>query len=144
MQATKTNLYDFVLASCRLLLKRYLDTSVSALTLQENIDGGLALWKAIISVQKYGTNYLADRAEVTLFHQIHLMRETAAEQIEQFLRNNGNFYRVAKYSMHRFISSASNQISYPSRLIPPNAICSIGYKFLQFVGRSSCLALRRY
>lgn len=84
VQTIKTDLYDAILAGCRILLKRYSDTSVSALTLQKIIDGDLAVWKAIISVHKYGVNYLANRAEARSFHQIYLARETAAGQIEQF------------------------------------------------------------
>lgn len=130
VHGVKAELYDAILAGCRYVLDRCSDAppSFSAASLWESLIHDICLWKAVISVHKYGVIYLANRAEARAFHPLYLARRPTADQIDEFLRHNGNFFRAVNYAVHRFIASDSNQVIYPSKLVPPNAISSLGHR----------------
>lgn len=127
--AIKGDLVNAILIGCKTLLERCPDTSLFPTSiLWETLERNPLLWKAIISVQKYGVIYLASRGEAKTLEQIYLAEKKTADQIDQFLRHNGNFHRVVNFAVHRFINNSTNHVIYPEKLVPPNAISSIGYR----------------
>ncbi len=127
--AIKGDLIDAILVGCKTLLECRPDASLfPTLILCETLERNPLLWKAIISVQKYGVIYLASRGEAKTLHRIYLAEKNAADQIDQFLRHNGNFHRVVNFGVRRFINNSTNHVIYPEKLVPPNAISSIGYR----------------
>ena len=127
VRALKDELLDAILSACTILLEREpRPTSYSVL-------GGTLkrcplLWKAVISVQKYGVIYLSNRAEARMFHPLYLSEESLAMQIDLFLREERRFHRAVNYAVHCFISKRTNTVIYPLKLVPPNAISSIGHR----------------
>lgn len=97
-------------------------------TLRESLEQNSSLWKAVISVQKYGVIYLLNRAEARKLYPLYLAERTLAAQIDCFLQENCNFHRVINYAVHRFINKETHELIYPPKLVPPNAISSIGFR----------------
>jgi hypothetical protein len=122
----KTGLLDTVLDGCEILLRRSINDG-SQLQLLASIDELPELWKAIISVHKYGVIYLANRSESTAsFYPLYTAHICLADQIDAFLYNQSNGIRAINYAVHKWINNSKNQIEYPPKLVPPNAISSIG------------------
>ena len=129
VHAIKNELIDAVLVGCATLLKNFQDASLFSIpTLRISLEQNPSLWKAVISVQKYGVIYLGNRAEAKRLYRIYSAEKDAADQIDRFLQYNCNFHRVINYAVHRYINSSTNHVIYPGKLVPPNAISSIGHK----------------
>ena len=125
--ALKEELLDAILSGCSILLEREpCPTSCSVLC--ESLKRQPSLWKAIISVQKYGVIYLSNRAEARMFHPLYLANKDLALQIDLFLQEERRFHRAVNYAVHSFIKKQTNTVIYPLKLVPPNAISSIGHK----------------
>ena len=125
--ALKEELLDAILSGCTILLERD-PHAASFPMLWESLKRYPSLWKAIISVQKYGVIYLCSRAEARTFHPLYLAERSLAAQIDLFLREDCNFHRAVNYAVHRFINKETNKVVYPTKLVPPNAISSIGFR----------------
>ena len=128
VRTLKEELLDAILSGCKILLEREIGRNSSSI-LRESLNNNRLLWKAIISVQKYGVLYLANRAEARAFSDLYLRESNLASIIDQFLREYKTFHRVVNYGVHRFINKESNKVIYPSKLVPPNAISSIGNRY---------------
>jgi hypothetical protein len=124
----KAGLFDSILKGCKILLeKQSLNGSVVAPAVLESIDDLPDLWKAMISVQKYGVIYLASREECReTFYPLYLNNGYLADQIGQFLSSDSNATRIINYAVHHRINHSRSQLEYPGKLVPPYCISSIG------------------
>ena len=127
VRTLKEELLDAILSGCMILLERD-PRPTSFPILWESLKRCPSLWKAVISVQKYGVIYLSSRAEAITFHPLYLAERNLAAQIDLFLRENCNFHRAVNYGVHYFINKETNKVIYPPKLVPPNAISSIGIR----------------
>lgn len=127
VRTLKEELLDAILSGCTILLQRD-PRRISFPILCESLKRYRSLWKAIISVQKYGVIYLANRAEARTFHPLYLAERNLAAQIDLFLQEDCNFHRAVNYAVYCFINKESNKVIYPPKLVPPNAISSIGFR----------------
>jgi hypothetical protein len=122
IEAIKHALFQYVLEGCKQLLERSNDC-----LLLSSVDQHESVWKAAISVQKYGVLYLAARWEcqelflTTVESNQHLFTEVIA-----FLSHNDNAVRAINYGVHQLVKSSSFTVDYQTRLVPPNAISAIG------------------
>ncbi|KAF6799449.1 hypothetical protein CSOJ01_12511 [Colletotrichum sojae] len=89
------------------------------------------LWKASISLHKYGVSYLGTRSEcLSEFLPALEDRPDAFAAIDAFLRRDNNVIRAINYGVHRFITGTTDgvrfDVTHAGRLVPPYAISSIG------------------
>jgi hypothetical protein len=140
IEAIKHVLFQYILEGCTLLLEKA-DSNL----LLRSIDQHQTLWKAAVSVQKYGVVYLAARSECreeflsTAQCNLHLFIK-----IDAFLSCNNNAIRAINYGVHRLVKSSAFTVDYQTRLIPPNAISAIGINHIavrakDFQGESVCI-----
>ncbi|KAJ5815909.1 hypothetical protein N7447_008142 [Penicillium robsamsonii] len=122
VKVIKHTLFRYILEGCKLLLERADNHSLLPSMNQHEL-----LWKAAISVHKYGVLYLAARWECredflpTVESNHHLFTE-----IDLFLSSNDNAIRAINYGVHRLVNSSIFTVDYQTRLIPPTAISAIG------------------
>ncbi|KGO64284.1 hypothetical protein PEX1_045680 [Penicillium expansum] len=122
VKAIKGVLFQYTLEGCKLMLERTNNQPLLSSITQHEL-----LWKAAISVHKYGVVYLASRWECreeflpTVESNHHLFTE-----INAFLSCNDNVIRVINYGVHRLVNSSTFTVDYETRLIPPTAISAIG------------------
>lgn len=128
VRSLKEELLGAILSGCTILLQRN-PGQTSFSILYESLKSDRSLWKAIMSVQKYGVIYLSNRAEARTFHSLYLAERSLGSQIDCFLRANHNFHRAVNYAIHYFINKVTNKVIYPPKLVPPNAISSIGFRY---------------
>lgn len=122
VKSIKRQLHQCVLEGCRLLLER-----TGSQTLLSSLVTHQALWKAGVSMHKYGVVYLASRSECR--HEFLLAIEKhpdAFYAIDAFLSSDANVIRAINYGVHRFVNSATITVDHPGRLIPPRAISALG------------------
>lgn len=122
VKAIKRALFQYILEGCRLLSERTDNHSLLSSITQHEL-----LWKAAISVHKYGVLYLAARWECreeflpAVESNHHLFTK-----INIFLSCNYNVIRAINYGVHRLVNSSTFTVDYQRRLIPPTAISAIG------------------
>jgi sarcosine oxidase delta subunit len=122
IEAIKCALFQYTLEGCKFLVERA-DNNL----LLSSFSNHELLWKAAISVQKYGVIFMAARSECrkkflpTVQSDLHLFAE-----IDVFLSDNNNAIRAINYGVHRLVKSSTFTVDYQTRLIPPNAISAIG------------------
>jgi hypothetical protein len=122
IEAIKRALFQYILEGCRFLVERAGNN-----LLLSSFSNHELLWKAAISVQKYGVIYMAARSDCretylpAVQSNLHLFAE-----IDIFLSDNNNAIRAINYGVHRLVKSSTFTVDYPTRLIPPNAISAIG------------------
>lgn len=122
----KDKLLESILQGCRIILESIADQPGDHLPiLRRSLKSMPELWKAIVSVQRYGVIYLADRAEARrAFRPLVREHPTEAEIIHSFLQE-GNNIRAVNYAVHSLVTGGYLQVDTPGRLVPPNAISSI-------------------
>ncbi|KGO74542.1 hypothetical protein PITC_098810 [Penicillium italicum] len=122
VKAIKRALFQYILEGCKLLLER-----IDSHTLLRSITQHDLLWKAAISVHKYGVVYLASRWECREeFLPTVESNHPLFTEINIFLSCNSNIIRVINYGVHRLVKSSTFTVDYQTRLIPPTAISAIG------------------
>ncbi|KAL8831861.1 MAG: hypothetical protein Q9191_000613 [Dirinaria sp. TL-2023a] len=127
VQSLKEELLDAILSGCTILLQRT-PGHISFPILEESLKTYRSLWKAIISVQKYGVIYFSSRADARIFRPLYLAETSLSSHIDRFLRENHNFHRTVNYAVHYFINKVTNKVIYPPKVVPPNAISSVGFR----------------
>ncbi len=120
--AIKSALLQYILQGCKILLEKKDNLSLLA-----SISRCELLWKAAVSVHKYGVLYLAARWEC---REVLLPAVTTDSQlfteINTFLSSDNNLNRVINYGVHRLVNSSTFSVDHQTRLIPPTAISAIG------------------
>ena len=125
VRALKEELLDAILLGCKILSEREPRSALCS-GLGESLKSHPSLWKAVISVQKYGVIYLSSRAEARMFYPLYLADKDLALQIDLFLREERRFHRAVNFAVHYFVNKKTNTVEYPLKLVPINAISSIG------------------
>jgi hypothetical protein len=122
VEAIKRVLLQNILEGCKLLLERTDNYLLLPSMAQHEL-----LWKAAISVHKYGVVYLAARWECReeFLPAIESNQQLFAD-INIFLPYNDNAIRAINYGVHRLVNSSTFTVDYQTRLIPPTAISAIG------------------
>ena len=128
VRAVKSDLLEATRHGCQLLLERHPSDATSTSRLVESLNSHAPLWNAMISVQKYGVIYLANRAESREFYQCYSANHETRDLIADFLQSDNNITRAINYAVHRVITDGTKEVIYPSKLVPPRAISSIGSK----------------
>ena len=121
----KEEFLEAVLLGCKTLLERT-PQAESLSSLSNTIKSNPVVWKAVICAQKYGVVYLTNRAEAETYLHVYQTEKALATQIDLFLRNDRNSNRVINYALHLFINRETNMVIYPGKLVPPNAVSSLG------------------
>jgi hypothetical protein len=124
----KEHLLRETLQGCREILNGLHGQDESQIEqLRRTLDDKPQLWKALISVQKYGVIYLANRADARN-HFLTLINENPAESktILSFLEHDAVAIRAINYAVHHFVTRGGLKVENPTKLVPPNAISSIG------------------
>ncbi|KAF7585203.1 hypothetical protein BBP40_011750 [Aspergillus hancockii] len=121
-KAIKRPLLRYILEGCKTILEKTNHTFLlPSITQQET------LWRAAISIQKYGVIYLATRSECreeflpAVSSNLDLFNE-----INAFLSQDHNGTRAINYGVHRLVNSTTFTVDHRTRLIPPAAISAIG------------------
>ncbi|KAJ5480456.1 hypothetical protein N7530_005965 [Penicillium desertorum] len=126
MKAIKRALLQNILDGCKLLLERT-DNRVLLLSMTQHEQ----LWKAAVSVHKYGVLYLAARWECREEFQPAIeSNQQLFTEINIFLSYNDNAIRAINYGVHRLVNSSTFTVDYQTRLIPPTAISAIGVSYI--------------
>ncbi|BAE57741.1 unnamed protein product [Aspergillus oryzae RIB40] len=118
----KRPLLQYILEGCRVLLER-----ADKKSLQLSFDQHETLWRAAISVHKFGVLYLATRSECreeflpAVESNLDLFNEMVT-----FLSHDNNAIRAINYGVHRLVNSNTFTVDYQTKLVPPTAISSIG------------------
>ncbi|WEW59733.1 hypothetical protein PRK78_005213 [Emydomyces testavorans] len=122
VKVIKQPLFQYILEGCKILLERADDTG-----LLSSIDQHELLWKAGVSMLKYGVVYLATRSECreeflpAIDSHANLFRK-----IDSFLSADAHGIRAMNYGVHRLVNSGTLTVDHQQRLVPPTAISSIG------------------
>lgn len=118
----KEPLRQCILEGCRILLERENNSLLLWSISQHEL-----LWKAAVSVQKYGVVFLATRSEcredflpAIEFHPVLFSK------IASFLSTDANAIRAMNYGVHRLVNSGILMVDHQQRLVPPTAISAIG------------------
>ncbi|KAE8373374.1 hypothetical protein BDV26DRAFT_69205 [Aspergillus bertholletiae] len=118
----KRPLLQYILEGCRILLERADNKSLLLPFYQHEI-----LWRAAISVHKFGVVYLATRTECREeFLPAVESNPDLFDEIVAFLAHDNNAIRAINYSVHRLVNSNTFTVDYQTKLVPPTAISSIG------------------
>ncbi|KAK6838202.1 hypothetical protein RU639_000430 [Aspergillus parasiticus] len=118
----KRPLFQYILEGCQILLERADNKS-----LVRSFDQHETLWRAAVSVHKFGVLYLATRSECreefrpAVESNLDLFNEIVA-----FLSHDNNAIRAINYGVHRLVNSNTFTVDYQTKLVPPTAISSIG------------------
>lgn len=136
----KGALFQCILEGCRIVLEK-----TNNHELLNSITQYEVLWRAAISVHKYGVLYLAARSECReeFLPAIESNRQLFT-QIDILLSCNDNCNRAINYGVHRLVNSSILTVDYQKRLIPPTAISAIGVRHIavrrkDFDGDSLCM-----
>jgi sarcosine oxidase delta subunit len=122
VKAIKRVLLQNILEGCKLLLERT-ENRVLLLSMAQHE----LLWKAAVSVHKYGVLYLAARWECREEFQLAIeSNQQLFTEINIFLSYNDNAIRAINYGVHRLVNCSTFTVDYQTRLIPPTAISAIG------------------
>jgi hypothetical protein len=122
VKAIKRALLQNILEGCKLLLERT-DNRVLLLSMTQHE----LLWKAAVSVHKYGVLYLAARWECREEFQPAIeSNQQLFTEINIFLSYNDNAIRTINYGVHRLVNSSTFTVDYQTRLIPPTALSAVG------------------
>ncbi|GAB1203308.1 hypothetical protein APSETT445_001937 [Aspergillus pseudonomiae] len=118
----KRPLLQYILEGCRILLKRADNKSLLLPFDQQKM-----LWSAAISVHKFGVLYLATRSECREeFLPAVESNLDRFNEIVAFLSHDHNAIRAINYGVHRLVNSNTFTVDHQTKLVPPNAISSIG------------------
>ncbi|OAF55942.1 hypothetical protein VC83_08007 [Pseudogymnoascus destructans] len=121
-RAFKNHLLRYVLEGCQLLYER-----TGSQALLPSLAKHQTLWRAGVSIHKYGVVYLASRCECRdEFLPGIENKGDDFNAIATFLSSNSNVIRAVNYGVHRFINSLSITVEQHGRLIPPKAISALG------------------
>ncbi|KAK2873576.1 hypothetical protein FQN49_002263 [Arthroderma sp. PD_2] len=140
VKAIKQPLLRYNLEGCKILLVREGNRELAPLTAQHE-----ALWRAAVSVHKYGVIYLATRSDCREeYLGIVKSNPNLFNEISTFLSTDGNAIRAINYGDHRLINSGTLTVDHDTYMIPPRAISSIGINHVavrasDFEGDSSSL-----
>ncbi|KAF8247317.1 hypothetical protein K440DRAFT_629330 [Wilcoxina mikolae CBS 423.85] len=126
----KEHLLNETLEGCRHILnnlKLHGQDEIQNVQLRQSLDENPQLWKALISVQKYGVVYLANRADArNQFLPLINENPAKAKTISFFLEHDAVAVRAINYAVHHFVTRGGLKVENPTKLVPPNAISSIG------------------
>jgi len=122
----KNDLLDGAIEGCELVLSSQ-EPSPEITALQRSLETHPELWKAMISVQKYGVLYLMSRSDAR--HYLPVIQENAVEaaQIADFLQQDAIAIRILNYAVHEFVTGGKQcQVDKPPKLVPPKALAAVG------------------
>ncbi|KAF8533210.1 hypothetical protein BDD12DRAFT_762318 [Trichophaea hybrida] len=124
----KEHLLNETLEGCRNILNdHYRQDEIQNKKLRRSLDENPQLWKALISVQKYGVVYLANRADArNQFLPLTNQNPAETKAISSFLEHDAVTIRAINYAVHHFVTRGGLKVENPTKLVPPNAISSIG------------------
>lgn len=113
-----------------ILLRR--DTSETSATLLSAFDTDKVLWRAAISVHKYGVIYLANRLESRMAFLPAITAEPIRfAVIASFLSHDNNAIGAINYGVYRWVTASPEmQVEFRIKLTPPNAIASLGQNMI--------------
>ncbi|EFR00364.1 hypothetical protein MGYG_03366 [Nannizzia gypsea CBS 118893] len=140
VKTIKQPLLRYIIEGCELLLERAGNKALTRSIAQNN-----ALWRAAVSIHKYGVIYLATRSDCREeFLRIVKSNPKLFDEIDVFLSADQNATRAINYGVHRLVNSGTLTVSHETYLVPPRAISSIGINHVvvrasDFEGDSICL-----
>lgn len=121
VRAIKGDLLDCIVEGCHILLQRK-----DAKNLLRTFEYDTQVWRAAVSMHKYGVVYLGSRTDCR--HDFMPVLESNKElfaAVDSFLCSERNAIRVINYGVHRWITTKNSKVEYPIRLVPPYAISSV-------------------
>ncbi|KAK8021454.1 hypothetical protein PG990_006592 [Apiospora arundinis] len=117
----KGELLGCIIKGCQILLQRN-----SAHGLLQTFERDMPIWRAVISMHKYGVVYLGTRTDCRDdFLPVLESNEQLFAAVDTFLCSERNAIRAVNYGVHRWITTKNMQVEYPVELVPPYAISSI-------------------
>ncbi|KAI9036779.1 uncharacterized protein KD926_001301 [Aspergillus affinis] len=112
----------YILEGCQILLERAQNQRLLLCLRQHEL-----LWKAAVSLHKYGSIYFASRSECRddFLSAVESNLRTFHE-IDAFLSADKNAIRAINYGVHQLVRSGELIVEYHAKLIPPFGISAIG------------------
>ena len=122
----KNDLLDDAIEGCELVLSSQ-EPSPETAALRGSLETHPELWKAMISVQKYGAIYLMSRSDARRYLPVIQENAVEAAQIADFLQQDAIGIRILNYTVHEFVTGGKHcQADKPPMLVPPNALAAVG------------------
>ncbi|KAK7923294.1 hypothetical protein PG985_007365 [Apiospora marii] len=119
--AIKGDLLDCIFEGCRILLQRH-----DAQNLLQTFEHDTQVWRAAVSMHKFGVVYLGSRTDCRYdFLPVLESNEELFAAVDSFLCSERNAIRVINYGVHRWITTKNSKVERPGMLVPAYAISSI-------------------